>query len=722
MNKTILNIGGMSCSACSIGLEKFLKKQKGILNVSVNLVFAQALIEYDDSLTIKDLENLIKKAGFESLGEPLVNKTDKTKMIKKLVIMILLILILMYIIMSPMLNLPIIDYLKSSEHPKIYATTLLLLTIPFLIYGFGIIKNGIKNLFRKTPNMDTLVCLGVLTSFIYSFINTILILTNQANIDNLYYESSAMIVFFITLGRYIDVFNKNKTKEAIMNLVQITPKTATIKTANGPQEITIDEVTKGDILLCKAGSIVAVDGIITTGTAHLDESFITGESKPVIKKANDKVIAGSLNYDGYFEYKAEHIGKDSTISGIVKLVVTAINTKPPITKIADKVCSYFVPVIMIIALITLIGYLLLGFEISTSVIHFVNVLVVACPCALGLATPLAIVISEGKCAQQGILVKTSSILENASKIDTIVFDKTGTLTYGDLKISEIINYSHYNKKELITLIASLEENSNHPIAKAFTKHFKNYQSFTVIDFKEEAGIGLSGIVDNKKTYVGNSKIFSKLKIKNNYENIANSLTKKGNSIVYVIQDKKLLAIIGIKDIIRKNATETVKNLSKNIVMLSGDDEHTAQIIANEVGIKKVIANVLPKDKVKVINDMLQNNQKVMMVGDGVNDAPSLVTSTIGVSMKTGSEIANNTADVILLNDDLSKIKELMDISKKTLKIIKQNLFWAFAYNIIMIPIAIGLFIPLNIDLNPMLASLAMMISSLTVVLNSLRLK
>ena len=725
MQKVILSIGGMSCSACSAGLEKYLNKQQGIISASVNLVLSNAFIEYEDNLTIDDLNQFIREAGFSSLGVYNVEKEEKKKSGRVTFILFgILSILVLYISMSHMAHLPVIPFLHMMNYPINYSVCLLILTIPYLFYAFDIFKNGYKNLIHRTPNMDTLVSIGVLSSFLYSVFGTIMILNGRSEyVENLYFESACIVLFFIKLGRFIDLRSKEKTKEAIKDLVQITPAKTLIKTKDGEKEVTLDEVEKGDILICKPGMKVAVDGTITTGSSHFDESFITGESIPVKKEKNGKVVAGSLNIDGYIEYRAEKIGKDSTISEIVRLVVEATNTKAPISKVADEVSGIFVPSIMLISVITFLIYLLLGSGINVALTHFVTVLVVACPCALGLATPLAIVVSEGVCAKNGILVKKSETLENVHKVDIIVFDKTGTLTYGNLKVNQIYNYSDYSEKELLKIVSSLENKSTHPIASAF-KDYKN-KLLEIKDFENIQGLGLSGCIDNKKYYIGNNKILSKLEIKNKYEMDERILQKNGNSIVYVVENKKVIALIGVKDIVRDNAKKVIRELEvlgKQVIMLTGDNELTANVVAKELGIHEVIANVLPRDKTNRIKELMQSGKSVMMVGDGINDAPSLATSSIGVSISSGTDIANNSADVILMSNNLLSLVHLIKISKKTIRNIKQNLFWAFFYNICMIPIAIGLFSNWNINMNPMIAGFAMTISSLTVVFNALRLK
>ena len=731
MKKIILSIEGMTCSACSNGLEKYLNKQQGIKQASVNLVMANASIEYDEKiLDIDKLNEFVKKAGFKSLGEFKEIKSEgKNKKEKiKFIIFTVLAIVFMYIAMGHMINLPTLEFIDVNKNPIGYTICLFIFAILFIIYGFDVLKNGYKNLIHKTPNMDTLVGIGVLSSFLYSIYSMILIINgDNSAIHNLYFESVAMVIYFIKLGRYLDGISKDKTKEAIQKLVKITPEKATVKVDGKEKTVTIDEVHKGDIVVSKPGERISVDGEIIEGKTHLDESFITGESKPVTKEVGQKVIAGSINYDGYIEYKAEKIGKESTISEIVKLVVEASNTKAPIAKIADKVSSYFVPTVIAIAVLAFIVYLMLGYDFANSLIVFVTILVVACPCSLGLATPLAIVVAEGLCANNGILVKKSEILENAQKINTIVFDKTGTLTYGKLKISEIKNYTNIKEKELLQLVGSLEAKSTHPIGKAFTDYLEENKitKAEVKDFENVSGYGIIGTVNNQKMILGNSKILEKYNIENNYKKDEEELSKNGNSIVYVTQNNKIIALIGVNDIVRDNAKQVIKELNENkidTIMLTGDNKDTATKIAEDIGIAKVIANVLPSDKTNVIKKLKSDNKNVMMCGDGINDSPALATADIGVSVKSGTDIAMDSSDVILTRDNLDSITKLISISKKTIKIIKQNLFWAFFYNVLMIPIAIGFLKPFGISINPMIASIAMVLSSLTVICNTLRLR
>ena len=708
INKIILKIDGMTCSACSNGLEKYLKKQTGIKDVNVNLILAIATISYEN-IKIKDIENYIKEAGFKSLGEFKNLDDDHTFKKEKNVLIFygILLIILMYIAMAHMFNLPSLP-----NNLKIYA--LILFSLVFLIYGFDIIKNGFKNLIHKIPNMDTLVTFSVTFSLIYSLYNVF-----NSNYDNLYFESACMVIYFIKLGRFIENINKDKTKDAIKSLVQITPKYATLKKDTKEAQITIDEVKINDILVCHPGEKIAVDGIITDGYAHFDEAFITGESKPNLKKKGDRVIAGSINYDGVINYQAKKIGRDSTISEIVKMVVESTNSKTKIQRIADKVSGIFVPIIFIIASITFLIHLLNN-DFATSLNYFVTVLVVACPCALGLAVPIVIMIANGKCAKNGIFIKEASVLENARTIDTVVFDKTGTLTYGDLKISKIFNYSNLNNQELLRIVSSLEINSNHPIAKAFFKE----KLLKVSDFKNIVGMGIYGKINRKDCYVGNLKLLEKLQIEDIHENDYEYLTNQGCSILYVIYNQKIIGLIGVKDVIKessKTLIKKLKNLNINVIMLTGDNHNTASLIAKELSIESIKADMTPKAKADFIQELIDKNYKVLMVGDGINDAVALVKATIGVSISDGTDIANNSSNVILLNNKIDNLIYLFKISNDTFKIIKQNLFWAFFYNIIMIPIAAGA-LENFIIMNPMIASIMMTLSSLTVVFNSLRLR
>lgn len=768
MKKVLLKIDGMTCSACSSGLEKYLNKQDGIINATVNLVMNNASVEYDENkLDISQIEKFVQKAGFESLGIDNFQKKEKKKSREKYKLwgFTAIAILTLYIAMGHMVGLPEFPFLSMHSYPINYTIALLILSIISIIMGWDILKNGYKNLIHKTANMDTLVGLGVLSSFLYSIYGTYMIFTGHHDyVENLYFESVVIILFFIHIGRYVEARNKDKTKEAIQSLMMITPNKATILKNGKEKQVTLDEIVKGDIVICRPGEKIAVDGEVIEGITHIDESFVTGESVPSKKEVGSKVIAGSINYEGTIKYKAEKIGKESTVSEIVRMVVEATNTKAPIAKIADKISGYFVPAIIIIAILSAIVWLIIGQTPAFAINVFITVLVVACPCSLGLATPLAIVVSSGVASREGILIKNSESLENAHKVKTIVFDKTGTLTKGKLSVSKMFNYERLcgveidTNAEILKVVASIENKSEHPIARGIVDFAKenNIEIDEVQNFKNIEGYGVSAEWNNTKYLIGNSKL-----MKENSIDISDAihdeeeLENDGNSILFIAEeiknkghenDKKeikstenleekenrtfthqqfkLIALIGVKDVIKDNAYDVINKLHNqniDVVMLTGDNEKTAESIAEKIGIANVIANVLPKEKAEKIKELKQNGL-VMMCGDGINDSVSLVTADISVAVGSGTDIAMDSSDVVLMQDDLEKIPELMDISRRTIRNIKQNLFWAFFYNICMIPIAMGIFSIWGLTMNPMFASLAMTLSSITVTLNSLRLR
>lgn len=729
MKKVLLKIGGMTCSACSSGLEKYLNKQDGVVRANVNLVMNNASIEYDDKkLSLKDIEKFVDKAGFESLGIDNLKKEERKKSGEKinLILTSIFSIAILYVSMAHMIGLPDIPFLSMMEHPLNYAVSLLVLTTVVLGLGYNILKNGIKNLIHGTPNMDTLVTIGVLASFIYSVYETVQIFLGDASfVHLLYYESAAIVIFFIRIGKYVEGINTDKTKEAIQELMTITPNSAVVERDGKEITVTLDEIEKDDIVICKPGEKVAVDGTVVDGISHINESFITGESMPVKVEAGTKVIAGSINYEGAIKYKAEKIGRESTVSEIVRMVVEATNTKAPISKLADKVSSVFVPIVIAIAIITFIVWLIIGKSFAVALNYFVTVLVVACPCSLGLATPLAIVIASGVCSKKGILVKNSESLENAHKVKTIIFDKTGTLTKGTLSFSKMYNYSDLNDDDIFKIIAGVEKKSEHPIAKAIVEEAekRNIDFDEVKEFKAISGQGVFAVVENYDVLIGNKRLMDANNISVN-ESDFDELVNDGNSILYVSLNNKVVALIGVKDVVKENVSEVISSLKKkniNVVMLTGDNEVTAKKIAEIAGIETVVANVMPSQKAEYV-EKFKKDGLVMMCGDGINDSVSLVKADIGVSVSSGTDIAMDSAQVVIMNDNLDRINDLIRISSKTIRNIIGNLFWAFFYNICMIPIAMGVFVGLGVSMNPMLAALAMVFSSLFVVLNALRLR
>lgn len=654
MKKVLLKIDGMTCSACSSGLEKYLNKQDGIVQASVNLIMNNANIEYDDTkLTLEQVEKFVEKAGFESLGIDNFERQEKKKSNQKyaLIALTVISIIILYISMAQMVGLPALPYLGMMEYPLNYAICLFVLTTICIIFGWDIIKNGYKNLIHKTPNMDTLVMVGVLASYIYSIYGTIEIIQGHTmHVHSLYFESAAIVIFFIKIGRYIENKNKDRSKEALSQLMSITPNHASILRDGVEQVVTLDEIQKGDIVICKPGEKIAVDGEVVEGSTHINESFITGESKPVKREIGSKVIAGSVNFEGTIKYKAEKIGKESTVSEIVRLVSQATSTKAPIAKIADKISGYFVPVVMIIAVIAFIIWLAISKNVATAINIFVSVLVVACPCSLGLATPLAIVIASGNASKRGILVKSSESLENAHKIKTICFDKTGTLTKGTLSISKVYNYSNMEEKELINKVASMEKKSEHPIARAIVAVAENEKLEAVNEFKAIPGYGIEGTIENDKYIIGNRKLMEQqnIEVPEESEKDEQALVEDGNSILFVAINGKLESLIGVKDIVKEGINNTIEKLKKQnieVVMITGDNEKTAKKVASQIGIEKVIANVTPKEKAEEIkkvktkrfsNDVWRWNKRQCKLSNSRHRSINLIGNRYCNGLCTGS--------------------------------------------------------------------------------------
>ena len=714
MKKIILKIDGMTCTSCSNSLEKHLNKQKGIQKANVNLVLEEAYIEYDDDLTIEDLNKYVKETGFKSLGESKLVK-EKSGLIPLIIYSILSVILLSFSILF-------MTVFKKMDYPKVFTITSFILILPYFVYGFKIFKSGIKGFIHASPNMHSLVTLGVFTSFIYSFIEMILIINGHSEyVKTIYFESCAIVIYFINLGSYIDHKGKVKTKEALTNLMEITPSKAILLKDGKEIEIDIDEVKIGDILVLKPGMKASSDGTVVNGSAHFDEAFLTGEAISSKKSNGASVIAGSINLDGYIEYEVLKNGRDSTISEIVNLVKEASNSKAKISKLADKISSIFVPMIILIAITSFIIFYLVTNNFNTAIVKFTTVLVIACPCALGLATPLALVVAHGMCASNGILVKNSSSLEDINKINRIIFDKTGTLTKGHFVITEYYNYSDMNDLELLDIISSLESNSSHPISKAFNTNNK----IDVIDYKNIDGVGIEGTIGNDKYYLGSNKLLSYLNLTFNNANDLEALYNLGSTIVYIVKNGEIIGLIGLNDTLKDSAYDVIselKNRNIKLSMLTGDNKTSAEAISEKLNIDDYISEVYPKDKKMIVDSYIKNNEYVMMIGDGINDAPSLISANVGVSVNKDCNIASDAADIIIINDNIESIINLLLISNKTFRIIKENLFWAFFYNIIMIPIALGALEFAGIYMNPMIASLAMMISSITVILNSLRIR
>ena len=716
MKNIILNVGGMTCSGCSAGLEKYLNKQDGIFSASVNLVLATVKIEYDENLLdVNKLNKFIEEAGFISYGEE-YNKNKRKPERFVLLIYTVLTILLMYISMGNMFKIKMPNIIDMHSNPIIYAVSLAVITFLYFIYGFDIIKSGIKNLVNKMPNMDSLIMIGVIVNYLYSLFNMILVFKGDMNgLHHLYFEASAMTILFVKIGRFIDKNNRIKATDAVKGLVSVTPKNA-VKLVDGEEKtVTINEISKGDIIVCRPGEKIAVDGIVRKGRTNINEALITGESKPVHKEIGDEVIAGSINCNGYIEYEAVRIGRETNISNIVKMVVEATNSKTEIQKFVDKVSGIFVPAIFIIAVLASILNFVIIRDISIAVNVFVTVLVVACPCALGIATPLAMVVSIGKLSRNGIFIKSSESLEILKGIKNIVFDKTGTLTNGKFSVVDK-NISDENMQ----ILQSIEFNSKHPIAQSICE-YSDFNKIEVTNFREIEGYGVQADIGNSTYYVGSSKFVKEQCINNIYCNDEEKFLSNGYTIVYLFNNDGVLGIVGLADTVKDGVKELIqelKNMNKNIYMLTGDNEAAAKIIANEIGIDNVESNLTPKQKLVYVSNMNDDTNSVMMVGDGINDSPSLKSAAIGVSVEGGSDVSADSSDIILMNSNIGIISLLLKVGKKTNRIIKQNLFWAVFYNCLMIVVATGL---LPIHINPMIASMAMMMSSLMVVFNSLRL-
>lgn len=716
MKNIILNVGGMTCSGCSAGLEKYLNKQDGIFSASVNLVLATVKIEYDENLLdINKLNKFIREAGFTSYGEE-YNKNKRRPERLVLLIYTVLTILLMYISMGNMFKITMPNIINMHFNPIIYSISLAAITFLYFIYGFDIIKSGIKNLVHRMPNMDSLIMIGVIVNYLYSLFNMILVFKGDMNgLHHLYFEASAMTILFVKIGRFIDKNNRIKATDAVRGLVSVTPKKA-VKLVDGEEKtVTINEISKGDIIVCRPGEKIAVDGVVRKGRTNINEALITGESKPVHKEIGNEVIAGSINCNGYIEYEAVRIGRETNISNIVKMVVEATNSKTEIQKFVDKVSGIFVPTIFILAVLASILNFVIIKDISIAVNVFVTVLVVACPCALGIATPLAMVVSIGKLSRNGIFIKSSESLEILKSIKNIVFDKTGTLTNGKFSVVDK-NISDENMQ----ILQNIEFNSKHPIAQSICE-FSDFKKIDVTNFREIEGYGLQADIGNITYYVGSSKFVKEQCINNIYGNDEEKFLSNGYTIVYLFNNDGLLGIVGLADRVKEGVKELIqelKNMNKNIYMLTGDNESAAKIIANEIGIDNVESNLTPKQKLVYVSNMNDDTNSVMMVGDGINDSPSLKSAAIGISVEGGSDISADSSDIILMNPNIGIISLLLKVGKKTNRIIKQNLFWAVFYNCLMIVVATGL---LPIHINPMIASMAMMMSSLMVVFNSLRL-
>ena len=651
---------------------------------------------------------------------------------------IVFLIVLMYISMGHMLGWPLPGILLGHENMMIFALTQLFLTLPIMYLNRKYYENGFKSLFHGAPNMDTLVAMGSTAAFVYS-VSRLYVMgyamgrgeTNMAHMAamNLYFESAAMILTLVTIGKYMESRSKNRTSDAITKLVDLAPKTALVVRNGQETEIPADQVQVGETVIVKPGQGIPVDGVILEGTGTVDESAITGESIPVEKKVGDRVTGATVNRAGYFQMKADRIGEDTTLSQIIRLVEEASGSKAPIAKLADKVSGIFVPVVITIAVITIIVWLLSGATFSFALASGIAVLVISCPCALGLATPTAIMVGTGRGAEQGILIKSGESLETAHLVDTVVLDKTGTITEGHPAVAAVRMAPGVTEAELLGLAASLEKASEHPLAEAIVRYAEEagVEVSQATEFAAEAGQGVSGMVSGRKVLAGNQKMMDAQKvILDGMDAEAGKLSEEGRTVLYIAADRKLLGMIAVADPVKKTSAEAIREMEQmglDVVMLTGDHEKTARAIQKQLGISRVIAQVLPQDKEREVRRLQEEGHKVAMVGDGINDAPALARADVGIAIGAGTDVAIESADIVLMKSDLLDAVTAVQLSRAVIRNIKENLFWAFCYNAIGIPLAAGVFYPLlNWQLSPMFGSAAMSFSSVFVVCNALRLK
>ena len=761
--KEKFEVTGMTCSACSATVEKHIKKLEGVDSVNVNLLGNSMIVSFDEKKLNEDkIIETVKNAGYSASlpsTEPTTDNNDSSlrsenlvekelkEMKTRLILSILFTVPLFYLSMGHMFNWPLPKFFLDHKNALAFAFTQFLLCIPVVYVNMKFFKIGFKSLFKGSPNMDSLIAIGSSAALAYSIASIYKVgySLGQNNIHmahtnsmDLYFESAAMILALITLGKFMETNAKGKTSEAITKLINLRPKTALVKRDGIETEIPIENVIKGDIVIVKPGQTIPVDGIITKGSSSVDESAITGESIPVEKQEGSKVVGASINKSGYFEFEALQVGDDTTLSQIIRLIEEASSSKAPIAKLADKISGVFVPIVITIAVLSTLIWLMLGHTFQFSLSIGIAVLVISCPCALGLATPTAIMVGTGKGAQSGILIKSAEILETAHKIDTIVLDKTGTITEGKPKVTDIIfnkdiSSSEMNEKNLLKIAASIEKLSEHPLADAILEDAKNknIDLYDVKDFKTIQGQGLKASMNNTVILAGNLKLMREnnilTKSKNiNFEEIADSLALEGKTPLYFSDSEKVIGLIAVADVIKsssKRAIAELQSMGMDVIMLTGDNKKTALAIQKQLNIKNAIAEVLPQDKESHVRKLQDMGKKVAMVGDGINDAPALARADVGVAIGAGTDIAIESADIILVKNDLLDVATMVQLSNSVIRNIRENLFWALIYNVIGIPLAAGVFYSfLGWKLNPMFAAAAMSLSSVCVVSNALRLK
>jgi len=732
-------IEGMTCAACAKAIERAINKLPGINEVSVNFATEKARVIYDPSkVRISQIREAISKAGYRALEIEAEQQVDKEKARRdreikilrmKFIIAVVFAAPLLYIAMGHMLGLPLPEIIMPEMHPLNFGIAQLLLVIPIIIVGYKFYTVGFSTLVRFEPNMDSLIAVGTSAAFVYGVYAVFQIAAgNSEYAMDLYFESAGVIIALILLGKYLEAVTKGKTSEAIKKLAGLSPKTATVIQNDKEIIIPIEEVEVGDILLVKPGDKIPVDGEVIEGRTSVDESMLTGESIPVEKNPGSKVIGASINKNGTIKIRATKVGKDTVLAQIIKLVEDAQGSKAPIAKLADIISGYFVPIVIAIAVIAAAAWAISGKSTVFSLTIFISVLVIACPCALGLATPTAIMVGTGKGAEHGVLIKGGEALEITHKIKMIIFDKTGTITEGKPRVTDIITNGGIAEEELLQLSASAEVGSEHPLGEAIVSSAKERKlEFTKVEsFEAIPGQGIKVIIQGKKMLLGNKKLMEENNIEILLQEESDRLAEEGKTPMFIAIDGELAGIIAVADIIKpssKRAIEVLHKMGIEVAMITGDNRRTAEAIAKQVGIDRVLAEVLPQDKANEVKKLQDEGKKVAMVGDGINDAPALVQADIGIAIGSGTDVAMESADIVLMRSDLMDVPTAIQLSKATIRNIKQNLFWAFAYNTAGIPIAAGvLYIFGGPLLNPIIAAAAMAFSSVSVVTNALRLK
>lgn len=750
MKSQKFNVTGMTCSACSARIEKNINKTEGIKEVNVNLLSNSMTVKYDEGvLKENDIIKVVVDTGYgasvadskKSAAKSDDKKTDAQAefkdMKKRLAISFAFSIPLLYLAMGHMFEWPLPKIFHGDKNAMTFAFTQFLLALPVMITNKKYYTVGFKTLFKGSPNMDSLIAIGTTAAVGYGVFAIYKIGYGLGHMDmemvmkysmDLYFESAAIILALITLGKFLEARAKGRTSDAIKKLMDLSPKTALVERNGIEEEIPVEEVVKGDTIVVKPGQSVPVDGIITFGNSSLDESMLTGESIPVEKKAGDKVIGASINKSGYFKFEAQNVGDDTTLSQIIRLVEEASSSKAPISKLADKISSIFVPVVIAIAVLATVVWLILGatFEFALSI--GIAVLVISCPCALGLATPTAIMVGTGKGAENGILIKSAEALEIAHQIQTVVMDKTGTITEGKPRVTDMVT-SGINETEMLKIAASAEKGSEHPLADAIVEEAKNrnLELYQVKNFQALPGQGLEAEINGKNYYLGNLRLLNEQKINiNGFGEKSERFAEEGKTPLYFADEKNVLGIIAVADVVKKTSKKAIQEFEAmgiEVVMLTGDNKKTAEAIRKQLGISRAIAEVLPQDKEREIRKIQEQGRKVAMIGDGINDAPALARADVGIAIGAGTDVAIESADIVLIRSDLLDAVTAVQLSKSTIRNIKQNLFWAFIYNVIGIPLAAGLFYGiLGWKLNPMFAAGAMSLSSVSVVSNALRLK